>query len=262
MHKFYISIYIRTYIHFYFILDSCWVWREKPHFKATYEWETVCRNRQELEELVNSLSGANRAEKALKKVIEEEVYEIADKEERKKQRKERAELRKLIPVEVSITPTQLRSRGSRNERVRYNYDDDDIYGIDQEEEDNEEDDYFEDDDEENTSNLRRSSRKATSPVNRPPPTRWSNRLNRSNTMDVIVSDVNVMNVDSQRLNIEEEVIDMDTSPSSQVSEMDTRSPSPSIMDTTSSESGMETSRSQSIISNMDVITRPESAMEQ
>lgn len=139
---------------------------------------TVCRNKTELEELVGTLSTTNRAEKALSKIITTEIYELAEKEEKKQLRKERAELRKLIPVEISITPTQLRSRGSRKERVRYNYDDEDIYGI---EEDRDDDDEFVQEEEESTTNNRRSSRRAAAAaqtqIERPPPTRWSSRLN-------------------------------------------------------------------------------------
>ncbi|KAI9476455.1 MAG: hypothetical protein EXX96DRAFT_577232 [Benjaminiella poitrasii] len=147
--------------------ESCWIWRERAHLKGGYEWETVCRNRQDLEELVSSLSSSNRSEKALIKVIKEEIYEIADKELQKKIRKERAELRKLIPVEISITPTQLRSRGNQSNRIRYNYDEDDIYGIE------------DDDDEYEEDNGDEKRNRAESTNNKPvqAPTRWSSRLN-------------------------------------------------------------------------------------
>jgi hypothetical protein len=216
-----------------------------------------------LNELINSLSTSVRVEKALIKVIQEEIYDIADKEERKKQRKERTELRKLLPPpEVNITLTQLRSRGSRTERVRYNYDDE-IYDFEHgDEEEEDDDDNFED--EEESQPTRRSS-KTAAVVNRPAPTRMSSRLNRSSTADEILQDnVNTMIIDSQKVVNREEEEDMDTTPSNQVTEMDTRSPSASNMDTTpSSDSNMETSRSQSVRSNMmDFSSRPDSIMEQ
>lgn len=181
----------------------------------------VCKNKQELEQLVNTLSTTNRAEKALSKVITTEIYELAEKEEKKLLRKERAELRKLIPVEISITPTQLRSRG-RSERVRYNYDDEDIYGI--EEDRNDDDEFIEDEEEGEQQSNRRSSRRTTSSnyIERPPPTRWSSRLN------------------GQQQTIEDDVEDMDTTPS---------------------ESLMDISRSQSVVSVMDLDSTPQSAME-
>ncbi|KAI9265790.1 hypothetical protein EDC94DRAFT_604113 [Helicostylum pulchrum] len=220
--------------------DSCWIWREKPHFKLNCEWETVCRDRQDLERLVKDLSSSNnRAEKALIKVITEEIYEIAEKEERKKLRKERAELRKLIPVEVSITPTTLRSRGNRSERVRYNYDE--VYEEEDEEEDFESEGAEEDDDdfEEDQPEVRRSSRKtaASPPIEKP--TRWSNRLNRSSTLNELED----MTIDSQK--VETDVEDMDTARSATTD-----------MDVVSYDSPMETSDSQSL-SVMD-ISRPDS----
>ncbi|CAO3657288.1 unnamed protein product [Mucor hiemalis] len=205
--------------------ECSWIWREKPHVKPTCEWELVCKSKQELEQLVNTLSTTNRAEKALSKVITTEIYELAEKEEKKLLRKERAELRKLIPVEISITPTQLRSRG-RSERVRYNYDDEDIYGI--EEDRNDDDEFIEDEEEGEQQSNRRSSRRTTSSnyIERPPPTRWSSRLN------------------GQQQTIEDDVEDI-----------------VSDMDTTPSESLMDISRSQSVVSVMDLDSTPQSAME-
>lgn len=187
------------------ILESCWVWRTQS--KSTLDWETVCRNRQDLESLVATLSPSSRYEKALIKVITEELYDLADKEVQKRVRKERAELRKLIPVEVSITKTQLRSRGERSKRVQYNYDD--VYdGID-----DDSDEYEEEDTEEKS--------KPPSPV-RPAPTRWSSRLNKTPADEMSV----------------------DTTPNQ--SEMDTASPTPDVMETASSDVDMDTSRSQSM----------------
>lgn len=172
-------------------------------------------------------------------MITEEIYEIAEKEERKKLRKERAELRKLIPVEVSITPTTLRSRGNRSERVRYNYDE--VYEEEDEEEDFESEGAEEDDDdfEEDQPEVRRSSRKtaASPPIEKP--TRWSNRLNRSSTLNELED----MTIDSQK--VETDVEDMDTARSATTD-----------MDVVSYDSPMETSDSQSL-SVMD-ISRPDS----
>ncbi|KAI8091042.1 uncharacterized protein B0P05DRAFT_528499 [Gilbertella persicaria] len=151
---------------------SCWIWREKINTKKLNEWETVCRDRQELEALVETLSETkHRSEKALAKWIKETLYQIADEEERRKLRKERAELRKAIPVEINITPTQLRSRGNRQKRVHYNYDD--IY----EEMDNDRSSDFEE--EEDIEEITRKSKRLR--VDTKPPTRWSSRLNREPT---------------------------------------------------------------------------------
>lgn len=150
--------------------ESCWIWRERLHLKKGCGWETVCKNRQDLEKLVQELSAStNRSEKALMKVITEDIYELADKEEREKIRKEKAEMRKLIPIEISITPTTLRSRG-RTERVRYNYDDYDDTLLD------EDDGEFEDESEEEEASKRTSNKRDTSTTNRPTPTRWSSRI--------------------------------------------------------------------------------------
>jgi hypothetical protein len=84
---------------------------------------------------------------------------VADKAERRQIRKEQAELRRLFPPEVSITPTQLRSR-TRGARVNYNIDD--AY------------DFVDEDDEYEEEETRRAV------MNSPPrsaPTRWSSRLN-------------------------------------------------------------------------------------
>lgn len=187
-------------------------------------------------------------------MITEEIYEIAEKEERKKLRKERAELRKLIPVEVSITPTTLRSRGNRSERVRYNYDE--VYEEEDEEEEDfesggaEEDDDFEEDDDQ--PEVRRSSRKAAASPPIEKPTRWSNRLNRSSTLNELED----MAINSQK--IEADVEDMDTARSATTdmdvasydSPMETSdSQSLSVMDTSRPDSiiAMDTSRSQSVM---------------
>ncbi|KAI7901107.1 uncharacterized protein BX663DRAFT_514933 [Cokeromyces recurvatus] len=166
--------------------ESCWIWREKANMKERNQWEIVCRNRQELEEFVSSLSSSsNKSEKALVKVIQDDIYEIADKERQKRLRKERAEMRKLIPVEISITPTQLRSRGDRNNRVRYNYDD--VYELVDEDEDEDEDEYYEED------NKRRTTEDICKPLQAP--IRWSSRLNSNrqqhmndNNTDLVISE--------------------------------------------------------------------------
>lgn len=221
--------------------ECCWIWREKPHFKPTCEWELVCRNKRELEELVGTLSTTNRAEKALSKIITTEIYELAEKEEKKQLRKERAELRKLIPVEISITPTQLRSRGSRKERVRYNYDDEDIYGI---EEDRDDDDEFVQEEEESTNN-RRSSRRAAAAaqtqIERPPPTRWSSRLN-GNAIE------NEKTTTTESMNTSDDHVDITTHslPTAVSDDMDTSSRADSVasmMDIDSSSSSKPQSAS-------------------
>jgi hypothetical protein len=164
------------------------------------------------------------------KVITEELYELADKEIQKKIRKERAELRKLIPVEVSITKTQLRSRG---DRVRYNYDD--VFDAEDDDEDYEEE----------VEEVKQPKIRQPSPV-RQAPTRWSSRLSKPTENEEMSVD------DAEQVEI------MDTTPSH--SEMDTASPTPSIMDTTPSDSGMDISRSQSIL-DMETISRQNSVME-
>lgn len=175
-------------------------------------YATVCRNKRELEELVGTLSTTNRAEKALSKIITTDIYELAEKEEKKQLRKERAELRKLIPVEISITPTQLRSRGSRKERVRYNYDDEDIYGIEEDRDDD--DEFVQEEEEEESTNNRRSSRRAAAAaqtqIERPPPTRWSSRLNR-NTIESINTNDDPLDITTQSPPTAAVSDDMDTS---------------------------------------------------
>ena len=128
-----------------------------------------------MEQLVNTLSEGNKSEKSLAKTITDEIYELAEKEERRKLRKERAEMRKLFPVEV--TPIQLRSRGTRTTRVRYNYDD--ISDI----EENASDDDFEQEKEEEEPTRRSSRRAAAAAVPTERPTRWSSRLNGNTPVD-------------------------------------------------------------------------------
>ncbi|KAK4509945.1 uncharacterized protein ATC70_008095 [Mucor velutinosus] len=221
--------------------DSPWIWRETNSTKSLSQWETLCRNRQDLEQLVDSFSGTtSRLEKALIKTITEEIYDIADKEEQKKLRKERAEMRKLIPVEVSITPTTLRSRGNRSQRVHYNFDD--IYGIDEDEynETNDDDDFVDEDENRaapDTPRRQRSKQQASPP--RPPPTRWSSRLSRGAAPTTTRDDhektsVEFMEVDAQSV----ETMDTTLLPSEQINGMDT-SRSPSLMDTTPSQSPMQ-----------------------
>jgi hypothetical protein len=128
--------------------------------KQGCHWEVVCKNRVELENLVDQqLSSNNRAEKQLIKYITQVLYDVADKAERRRIRKEQAELRRLFPPEVSITPTQLRSR-TRGARVNYNIDD--AY------------DFVDEDDEYEEDETRRAE---TNSPPRPAPTRWSSRLN-------------------------------------------------------------------------------------
>ncbi|GAN11043.1 hypothetical protein MAM1_0456d10596 [Mucor ambiguus] len=242
--------------------DSPWIWRETNGIKSLSQWETLCRNRQDLEQVVDSFSAStSRLEKALVKTIKEEIYDIADREEQRKLRKERAEMRKLIPVEVSITPTTLRSRGNRSQRVHYTFDD--IYGID-EDDDNEadDDDNFVDEDEDtaaaDTSSRRQRSKRQTSPP-RPPPTRWSSRLSRgaaaaatpATEEEVVVEEtpVEAMDVDAQSA----EAMDTTPIPSEQSNDMDTTR-SPSFMDATSSQSPMESvSNSHSMMSVSDIL---------
>lgn len=238
-------------------LDSPWIWRESNSTKSLSQWETLCRNRQDLEQLVDSFSeSTSRLEKALVKTIREEIYDIADKEEQKKVRKERAELRKQIPVEVSITPTTLRSRGNRSQRVNYNFDD--IYGID-DDEDNEadDDDNFVDEDEDTaagTPRRQRPKRQASPP--RPPPTRWSSRLSRGAATaedKVEETPVESMEVDVQSA----EAMDTTPLPSSEHSnDMDT-SKSPSYMDTTPSQSPMEAVSSVHSVMSVNDILNPQ-----
>lgn len=199
---------------------------------------------------MSTLSTTHRGEKALASVITNEIYELAEKEERKILRKERAEMRKLIPVEVSITPTQLRSRGNRKERVRYNYDEEDIYGIDEDKGDED----FEQDENDEPTESRRSSRKTQIAAPTERPTRWSNRLNNTQPVDNESIENNTISMD-----VDNEQDNMDTTPSNLASEMDT-SPCASDMDTTPSQSIMDTSRSQSVV-DMD-FSRPQSVMEQ
>ncbi|CEP16326.1 hypothetical protein [Parasitella parasitica] len=203
--------------------ESSWIWRQTNSTKLLDQWKTVCKNRQDIEQLVESFSGTkSRAEKALVKVIEERIYDIANKEEQKKLRKERAELRKLVPVEVSITPTTLRSRGNRSQRVHYNFDD--IYGIDEEENNEADDDSFEDEyDAADLTNgrKRQRSRRAPSPP-RPPPTRWSSRLNRGTATEISAETVEI---DGQSV---------EAAPSEQSSSMMGISGLRSALDTTSS----------------------------
>lgn len=236
-------------------LDSPWIWRETNSMKSLSQWETVCKNRQDLGHLVDNFSAStSRLEKALVKTIQEKIYDIADKEEQRKLRKERAEMRKLIPVEVSITPTTLRSRGNRSQRVHYNFDD--IYGIEEDEADD--DDNFVDEDENADGNdaprRQRSKRQASPP--RPPPTRWSSRLSRGAPPAAVAKEeveetqVESMDVDSQSVEA------MDTTPhtSEQSNAMDTTR-SPSFMDTTpSSQSPMESvSNGHSVMSVNDIL---------
>lgn len=187
--------------------DSCWVWRTHTN-KATFNWETICKNRQDLESLVATLSPSSRNEKALIKVITEELYELADKEVQKRLRKERAELRKLIPVEISITKTQLRSRGERAKKVQYTFDDD-IYGIDEDEDD----EYRDDDNKES---------RPPSPV-RPAPTRWSSRLNKSPddmSVDITQSDMDTEETATQTPDVATPIdVDMDTPRSQSILDM-------------------------------------------
>ncbi|KAL9555076.1 hypothetical protein MBANPS3_002529 [Mucor bainieri] len=241
--------------------DSPWIWREGSSMKSLSQWETVCRNRQDLEQLVDSFSAStSRVEKALAKRIQEEIYDIADREEQKRLRKERAEMRKLIPVEVSITPTTLRSRGNRNQRVHYNFDD--IYGIDEDEDnDADDDDNFvdEDEDEDGAPSRRRRPKRQASPP-RPPPTRWSSRLSRGapspevpaaeeQEQEAVETPVESMDVDSQSV----EAMDTTPFPSEQSNDMDTTR-SPSFMDTTPSQSPMETaSNTHSVMSVNDIL---------
>lgn len=224
--------------------------------KSVSQWETVCKNLQDLEKLVDSFSAStSKVEKALVKVIKEGIYEIALKEEQRKIRKERAELRKLIPIEVSITPTTLRSRG-RNQRVHYNFDD--IYGIDEDEDNgaDEDDNFVDEDDEDDNENSggntkRQKSKRSPSPP-RPPPTRWSNRLNRGAVDDVTNTPVESMEIDNQSM----EAMDTTPHPSEQSNDMDT-SRSPSFMDTTPSESPMETVASSNSVMNVNDILNPQ-----
>ncbi|CAO3606616.1 unnamed protein product [Mucor fragilis] len=237
--------------------DSPWIWRESNSMKSLSQWETLCRNRHDLEQLVDSFSAStSRLEKALVKTIREEIYGIADREEQKRLRKERAEMRKLIPVEVSITPTTLRSRGNRGQRVQYNFDD--IYGID-EDEDNEadDDDNFVDEDE-NTPRRQRSKRQASPP--RPPPTRWSSRLSRgaaaADDRDV-EAPVESMEIDAPSAEA------MDTTPlafSEHSNDMDT-SRSPSYMDTTPSQSPMEAASSAHSVMSVSDILNPQAVQD-
>jgi hypothetical protein len=241
------------------ITESCWIWRERTQLKTGFDWETVCKNRQDLEKLVQELSAStSRAEKALVKVITENIYELADNEERKRIQKERAEIRKLIPVEINITPTTLRS-GGRTERVRYNYDDYDeaIFGNE-----DDEDDEFEEEDQDQVEGPRK--RNKAPPASKPAPTRWSSRLHGVEdgrwtdalNVDEAVEPVDKMAIDTQQ-QIEQE--SMDTTPIQ--SEMDTESPNISVMETSPSEIAMDVSRSQSVSSAMDISTRPQSAMD-
>ncbi|EPB84662.1 hypothetical protein HMPREF1544_08605 [Mucor circinelloides 1006PhL] len=240
--------------------DSPWIWRESSSMKSLSQWETLCRNRQDLEQLVDSFSAStSRLEKALVKTIKEEIYDIAIKEEQRKLRKERAEMRKLIPVEVSITPTTLRSRGNRSQRVHYNFDD--IYGID-DDGDNEadDDDNFVDEDDEaaDTPTRERSKRQASPP--RPPPTRWSSRLNRgaaaTATNEVEETPVESMEIDTQSA----EAMDTSPLPSEQSNDMDT-SRSPSFMDTTPSQSPMEAVSNANGVMNVNDILNPQVVQE-
>ncbi|KAI8982523.1 hypothetical protein BDB01DRAFT_792933 [Pilobolus umbonatus] len=139
--------------------ESPYVWRDSIKVNELGQWETVCTNKTELEQLVESLSNKNRAEKQLIKYITDVLYEVADKAEKKKWRKERAEIRKAFVPEVSITPLQLRSRN----KVKVNYNFDDIY------ESNEEDsDPFEEEKSDTTETPTKSVG-----------TRWSSRLNNT-----------------------------------------------------------------------------------
>lgn len=224
--------------------------------KSVSQWETVCKNLQDLEQLVDSFSAStSKVEKALVKVIKERIYEIALKEEQRKIRKERADLRKLIPIEVSITPTTLRSRG-RNQRVHYNFDD--IYGIDEDEDnDEDDDDNFmgeddEDDNENSGGNTKRQKSKRSPSPQRPPPTRWSSRLNRGAVDDTTNTQVESMEIDNQYV----EAMDTTPLPSEQSNDMDT-SRSPSFMDTTLSESPMETVTSSNSVMNVNDILNPQ-----
>lgn len=198
-------------------------------------------------------------------MISEDVYELAEKEERRKLRREKAELRKLIPVEVSITPTQLRSRGNRGERVRYNYDE--IYEAEEDEdEDDEEHDFVEaedDDDfeeeEELEPEVRRSARKVASPLVEKP-TRWSSRLNNNTPMDSqpieeSLEKMEDMMIDSQKVNTMSEA--MDATPS--IVDMDTIA-NISNMDTTPGSGALEMSEAR-IIADQES-GRQQSAMDQ
>lgn len=224
--------------------------------KSVSQWETVCKNLQDLEQLVDSFSAStSKVEKALVKAIKEGIYEIALKEEQRKVRKEKADLRKLIPIEVSITPTTLRSRG-RNQRVHYNFDD--IYGIDEDENNDSDDDdnFVGDDDEDNNENLgnnakRQKSKRSPSPP-RLPPTRWSSRLNRGAVDDTTNAQIESMEIDNRSV----EAMDTTPLPSEQSNDMDT-SRSPSFMDTTLSESPMETVASSNSVMNVNDILNPQ-----
>lgn len=146
-----------------------------------------------------------------------------------------------MPVEVSITPTQLRSRGNRSDRVRYNYDE--VYKAEEYEEYEDEEDEeeeveedlndAEDDDDfeiEQEPEVRRSSRKVASPSVEKP-TRWSSRLNRTVPADEQhieegLAKIDDMIIDSQKLGLIEETMDRKSFENSKdiatsINEMDT-----------------------------------------
>lgn len=153
--------------------ESPYVWRDTMKSKET-GWELVCRNKADMETLLQSLSVKNRAEKALGVYITDVLYEVAEKAERKQIRKERAEIRKAFVPEISITPLQLRSRNRR--KVNYNYDD--LY--------KEDSDPFEDKTTK-TTGTRWSSR-----LNNTEDGRWESPETHSNEDDVIIVEGSMM----------------------------------------------------------------------
>ncbi|KAI8981713.1 hypothetical protein BDF20DRAFT_911973 [Mycotypha africana] len=177
--------------------ESGWIWREdkskKPRHKnkvATVDnWELLCRTKEDIEDLTKSLKSSSTTDTNSSKKrryfpnidLAEEIETrgldfMLEKEEKKRLAKERAELRKLMPVEVNITRTQLRSRGVRANRKSYNYDEKEIYGN------------ITDDEDDQTYESENEAKIVIEEKPKTQPTRWSSRLHKYNSNSVASTD--------------------------------------------------------------------------